>query len=132
MERLVMSVGSGDDGCVAVLLEGELDLEVCDALESALRALSSGTGQHLVLDLRRLRFLDSTGLRAIVSIVRSVEREGGTLRLIQGPWQIRRVFELTGMDRTIRFVAADDLTPIPGNDALSSTVRLASSGSIAS
>jgi anti-sigma B factor antagonist len=133
VERLVVSVESRNDGSIAVVLEGELDLDVCDSLERALEALSTETGEHLVLDLRALRFMDSTGLRAIVSMARRVERQGGSLRLIQGPAQVRRVFELTGMDRSMGFVAADGMVlSRPGGEAPAPPGPLGPSGLIAS
>jgi anti-anti-sigma factor len=48
-----------------------------------------------VLDLRELTFLDSTGLRLILSERMAARKTGGRFELIAGPPEVQRVFELT-------------------------------------
>jgi anti-anti-sigma factor len=79
-----------------LVLRGELDLaSVPQLLEQAEAAI--GDGGSLVLDLRGLRFIDSTGLGAVARIDRAAQRAGTTLTLVAGPANVQRVFEISGM-----------------------------------
>jgi anti-anti-sigma factor len=87
-------------------LHGELDLasvtELVDRAEAALRE-----GGPLVLDLRGLRFIDSTGLGAVARIDRAARRAGTNLALVAGPANVQRVFEISGMVDALTWTAED-------------------------
>jgi anti-anti-sigma factor len=51
----------------------------------------------LVLDLRMLKFLDSTGLRLILAAHARALKRGGRLTIVQGTDAVRRIFRLTGV-----------------------------------
>jgi len=55
--------------------------------------------KELVLDLRRLRFVDSSGMGAILSCLRQLSAKGGDLKLCGMSRQVRTVFELVRMHR---------------------------------
>ena len=55
--------------------------------------------KELVLDLRRLRFVDSSGMGAILSCLRQLSAKGGDLKLCGMNRQVRSVFELVRMHR---------------------------------
>jgi len=57
------------------------------------------TQRELVLDLRRLRFVDSSGMGAILSCLRQLSAKGGDLKLCGMTRQVRTVFELVRMHR---------------------------------
>jgi anti-sigma B factor antagonist len=81
----------------------ELPLEELDASNAA--ELKSGVApmleQHpkMVLDLRRLRFIDSSGLGAFLSCLRKAAERGGDLKLCGMSKTVRGVFELVRMHR---------------------------------
>jgi anti-anti-sigma factor len=81
---------------VVVVPMGDLDLASADALERAVRTLPRDGGEDLVIDLRRLDYLDSTGLRVLLELRREAERDGLALKLVPGPPAVQRVFQLTG------------------------------------
>jgi anti-sigma B factor antagonist len=58
----------------------------------------------VVLDLRKLKFLDSTGLRLIWSAHSRARRCGRRLRIVPGSDAVRRIFRLTGMNERLDFV----------------------------
>ncbi len=60
----------------------------------------------IVLDLTALRFMDSTGLRSILRADAVVRAAGRKLALVDGPEPVRRVFDITGMRRLLRFVSS--------------------------
>jgi anti-anti-sigma factor len=85
-----------------VTLTGELDLAGVAALEQELDGAAAGA---VVLDLRGLEFMDSTGLRAIVVAALEAQRAGGSLALVAGPEPVMRVFDITRMRERLTFVA---------------------------
>ena len=92
------------EGVVTLRPTGELDIGTADRLE---RVLLQGrrAGDRVVLDLRRLEFIDSTGLRSIVHAVETARRERWELRLRRGPRAVHRVFEISGIAGALPFEA---------------------------
>lgn len=80
---------------VAVAVSGELDLQSADALEHEVAGLHAAGHERVVVDLRRLEFIDSTGLRVLIELHRTSERQGRHLSLVRGPRPVQRIFELT-------------------------------------
>jgi anti-sigma B factor antagonist len=81
---------------------GELDIGTAPRLESALLE-GRRAGDRVVLDLGRLEFIDSTGLRVIVNAVEAARRGRWELRLRHGPRAVRRVFEIAGVVDALPF-----------------------------
>ncbi|MGE0702511.1 MAG: STAS domain-containing protein [Vicinamibacterales bacterium] len=63
---------------------------------------------NLVLDLSRLRFVDSSGLGAFISCLRKLNAKGGDLKLCGMTRQVRAVFELVRMHRVFDILATKD------------------------
>lgn len=80
---------------VAVVPEGELDASVTDLLEREVRELRGAGFDHVVIDLRKLRFIDSAGLRVLLSLRNDSLRDGHRLTLLRGSRDVQRLFELT-------------------------------------
>ena len=80
---------------VRVVPVGELDMASCPALEQTIRELRDVGFDHVVLDLRRLRFLDSTGLRLLLELSAAARENSHRLELIEGPPDVQRVIQLT-------------------------------------
>ena len=84
---------------------GELDLAAVDILAAALTPVEKEFGE-IVIDLRRVEFLDSTGLRVILSADARSRSDGFKLKIINGPEQVRQVLALTGMDKHLPLIDA--------------------------
>lgn len=82
---------------------GELDLATVGTLRAELEAIE-GCGR-VVLDLRGLSFIDSTGLCLLVSLHRRAQREGFALTLVMPPEPAQRAIELAGLDQALPFVS---------------------------
>lgn len=95
-----------DAASVIVRMAGELDLEVAGGVAAAVEDLLDGSC-HVVLDLRELSFLDSSGIHMLVAAQRSAERRHRAVSLIRGPRQVQRALELTGTESLFSFVAAE-------------------------
>jgi anti-anti-sigma factor len=83
----------GDE--IAVIPVGELDLATADVLDHEVRKARRAGFDHVVIDLRGVSFVDSTGLRILLSLSRDAAREGYGLSLVRGCHEIERIFELT-------------------------------------
>jgi anti-anti-sigma factor len=92
-----------DNGGVALILSGELDLASAPYFEQALEEARSAQPTRLLIDLRNLVFMDSTGLRALLLARQHASSGDHQLVLRRGPHQVQRVFELTGTLDTFTF-----------------------------
>jgi anti-sigma B factor antagonist len=81
---------------VSVVPAGELDLSSCPALEHEVRQLRAAGFDRLVVDLRRVSFIDSAALRALLGFRGDAEREGHGFAVVPGPPNVQRIFEITG------------------------------------
>jgi len=78
-------------------VSGELDLAAASSLEEELdRALSSGS-QRIVVDLKSLEFIDSTGLSVLVRAHQRAQESGLELGLVNPGAQVERLLSLTGL-----------------------------------
>ena len=87
-------------GDVAVVVIPVEELDASNAPEFK-RDMAPALEAHanLVLDLSRLRFVDSSGLGAFISCLRKLNARGGDLKLSGMSKQVRAVFELVRMHR---------------------------------
>jgi anti-sigma B factor antagonist len=91
-----------------VRLSGEIDLAAVEAIETELLPLEDRF-PTIVLDLRGVTFLDSTGLRAIVSADSRARKNGFELKIIRGPEQIQKILYLSGLDKILPLVDPEEL-----------------------
>ena len=94
------------NGSVAVVAAtGELDLSGAALLEPELERLVDEPGlATVVLDLRGLEFMDSSGLRLIVLVDMRARAAGRRFALVRGGETVHRVFEITRMTERLDFV----------------------------
>jgi anti-sigma B factor antagonist len=86
------------EGARAVLgVQGELDAYTAPALEDRISALLGEGVSDLVLDLSQTGFLDSSGLRALLTVHRRLESGKGQLNLRDPSEPVLRLLEITGL-----------------------------------
>jgi anti-anti-sigma factor len=90
------------DDTVVIVLQGELDLATAPELERVADDALATPCAKLVIDLRELTFLDSSGMRAFLRIQAKLG-DGVVLALIPGPQAVQRVFELAGLTAALPF-----------------------------
>ena len=91
-----------------VKLSGDLDLSTAKRAEEAIEAAERSGAATVVVDLRGLSFMDSTGLRVIVSADKRARRSNKRVVIVQGPAPVRRVFEITRLDERLDIVDTPD------------------------
>ena len=94
---------------LVVAPRGEIDLATVDQVRDAVER-DRQSGETIVLDLREVGFMDTSGLRYVLELVERAPREGFDVRLVRGPSAVQRVFEVSGLEPRLPFV--DD----PGAD----------------
>jgi anti-sigma B factor antagonist len=93
----------------ALILKGELDMASAEMVSEMLQATEAGRPSVIALDLRQLRFMDSTGLALAVRAHTRARQEGRRFVIVPGPAQVQKVFAITGLDNVLEFV--DGLEP---------------------
>ena len=78
-----------------VIPVGELDLSTADHVAEAVRDLVAAGHATIVMDLRRVEFIDSQGLRMLLVLRNDAKRDGHELNLFPPAPSARRVFHLT-------------------------------------
>lgn len=95
---------SDEDGVRVLALRGELDVDTEPVLRRPLLE-AVATQPAVVLDAAGLSFVDSHGMRLLLSALRESGRHGGRLVIACENPTVLRLFALTGMDRTFCIVA---------------------------
>ena len=90
-----------NNGVVRVALSGELDIASSPLFEEALDAVIADGSRAVMIDLRDLTFIDSSGLRALLRARTQAESSGKGLILIGASDSAQRLFELTGMQHLL-------------------------------
>ena len=91
---------------VRIAVVGELDVLTVDRLDRALRR-TRFEAETVVLDLRRMTFMDSSGVHMLRRAAARIRQAGGRLTVVRGPNAIDRLFALVGLDRELHVV--DDI-----------------------
>ena len=93
-----INVDQQDEIAIAEIPVEELDASNAGELKRDMAPILEAN-THLVIDLTRLRFVDSSGLGAMLSCLRHVSAKGGDLKLCGLSRQVRAAFELVRMHR---------------------------------
>jgi anti-sigma B factor antagonist len=93
------------DGADAVVsLEGEVDLYTAPELKQELHRLVGEGAKRIVIDMTATTFIDSTTLGVLLSVVKRVRPEGGAVVLVCPDRNVKRIFEITLLDRVFTIV----------------------------
>ena len=110
MEILEVKTENRNRG-VRIALRGELDLSTVGKVQDELRRVEASSPALVVLDLSKLTFLDSTGLRCLVTADERARDEGRRVVIVRGPEPVQRVFSITRLEERLEIV--DDASSVP-------------------
>lgn len=102
MPSLLTVVVSREGHVVSVEASGELDMANVDELETALAEVRA-PGVSIVLDLSGITFMDSTGLKLLLTADAAARSDGYSLELRAPSKAVLRVFEITGVLERLPF-----------------------------
>ena len=100
---ILRSARDGDRHHIELL--GELDIAGAPRLEEELLSVERSDAAAIVVDLRGLEFIDSTGIRLLLMAAER-SRANGRFTLLRGPKQVHRVFEITDLVDRLPFADA--------------------------
>ena len=103
IEEGLLKIRSDAQDAHFVSLHGELDLASAKALEDEFIRVEATSVSRIVLDLRELEFIDSTGLAVIMRAHERAKRDGHVLRVLRPNGQVGRVFEICHLDEVLAF-----------------------------
>jgi anti-sigma B factor antagonist len=106
-EQLRIATRRGADRTI-VQLDGELDIVNTPLLREALANGDLAASAMLVLDLRKLSFIDSTGLKAIFAARDESRRRGQKFAVTPGSRQVQRLLSVTRLDEHLSTIATPD------------------------
>ncbi len=83
---------------VCVELSGELDISTAANVETRLMEVEKSAPERLILDLRRVNFIDSTGLSMIINADGRARKDGRRLTIVSGDGVPRRILRTVGLE----------------------------------
>jgi stage II sporulation protein AA (anti-sigma F factor antagonist) len=89
-------------------LFGECDLSQKETLRAAVREVFGTCPEHIVLDLSRLSFIDSTGIQVVIEACQRAGDKNVRLEICAGSGQVAEVFELCALTTFLPFVSDDE------------------------
>jgi anti-sigma B factor antagonist len=100
---------SGERTSQTISLIGELDMANATTLSAELERAEGEDPRTITIDMRKLEFIDSTGIAVLVAAHRRLNVGGERIRLVRSEAiGVRRVMEVTGLDRALPFVATSE------------------------
>jgi anti-sigma B factor antagonist len=110
----LQTIGPTGD-CAVLQVTGEVDVYTAPILRQQILELAAKGAVHLIADLSRVDFLDSTGLGALVGGLKRLREAGGSLVLVISTPRILRIFQITGLTKAlaVQSSVADAITADP-------------------
>jgi anti-anti-sigma factor len=93
---------------VVIGVRGELDLASSPALEHELERGAAAQAEVVIVDLRNLEFMDSTGLSVLVRAHQRATENGQRFGVVRGPQQVQRLLSLTGVAERLNLADSPD------------------------
>jgi anti-sigma B factor antagonist len=106
-------------GADVLELAGDAELSTVDEFIQRLLELSASGRARIILDLSLVSFVDSTVVNALLASVARIRRSGGDLVIVCPNPDVRRVFDVTGLEAIFRIVdtRAQAASTLPNPDS---------------
>ena len=97
-----------DESTYVIALAGEVDLYTAPEFKQQLLDVIGQGGKDVVVDFSDTTFIDSTTLGVLVGGVKRLRAQDGRLSLVCSDRNIRKIFEITGLDRVFTIYPTRD------------------------
>lgn len=94
-----MYVRTLDEGLPVIELEGEVDVYTAPQLKQQMIVMLEGGAKQILVNLANVEYLDSTALGVLIGGLKRMREMDGNMTLVCPSPRIRRVFEITGLDK---------------------------------
>ncbi|MFE5220450.1 MULTISPECIES: STAS domain-containing protein [unclassified Streptomyces] len=94
-------VTTATDGITVITVTGEIDQNSAPPLTGALQSAARGERPRIVVDMRQVTFIDSSGINDFLTARRDLAAAGGWLRLAGVPDRVLRILTIVGLDTVI-------------------------------
>lgn len=102
MKDVVASHRTLEGGASALDFQGEIDVYNSTEVKDALGRLLDEGAMQVMVSLEEVRYIDSTGLGALIEGFERLRRKGGRMVIVCTHPRIVRIFHITGLDQIIR------------------------------
>jgi anti-sigma B factor antagonist len=92
-----VNVRESEGDAYVVELGGEIDVYTSPKVKDAITELIDQGHYNLVINLEKVRYIDSTGLGVLIGGLKRVREHGGSVSLVCTNPQIRKIFDITGL-----------------------------------
>lgn len=106
--NLKVSAHSLGEKVSVISLEGEVDVYTAPQLKQQIISLLDEDITHITVDLAAVEYLDSTALGVLIGGLKRLRERDGTLNLVIPNPRIRRIFEITGLDKIFDIYQTQD------------------------
>jgi anti-sigma B factor antagonist len=96
------------DNSPVIGLEGEVDVYTAPQLKQTMIDLLEQGARRIIVDLTNVEYLDSTALGVLIGGLKRLREADGNLVLICPSARIKRVFEITGLDKIFEMYNCED------------------------
>ena len=90
------------DQIAIISAEGDIDFSISQKLKEELAGIISKGKTKLIIDLEKIRYIDSSGLEAITSTQTKAQASHGDVYLICTEPSIKKIFDITGLDEYVK------------------------------
>ncbi|MFB9222935.1 STAS domain-containing protein [Paracoccus cavernae] len=98
-----LSISSQEDRQIVTIEEARLDAAIATAFKDRMREILPQAGAGIILDLSQVNFMDSSGLGAVIAVLKAMP-EGRELQLAGLTPNVERVFRLTHMNSVFKII----------------------------
>lgn len=96
-DNLLRFAREGSASHVRLIGDGEIDAHSVSVLRAVAEDAIGSGAEHIDIDLARVTFIDSSGLRALAEAHAAAEARGSTLTIVELSGPVRRILEISGM-----------------------------------
>ncbi len=102
-----ISTRSSKNEIPLIELEGEVDVYTAPQLKQQMLSFLDSGANEMVIDLTKVEYLDSTALGVLIGGLKRIRERDGNLALICPNQRVRRVFEITGLDKIFNIYSSE-------------------------
>jgi anti-sigma B factor antagonist len=103
-----VNVREAPGDCYVVDLSGEIDVYTSPKVKDAIGELIDRGVYYLVINLEKVRYIDSTGLGVLIGGLKRVREHGGSVNLVCTNPQIKKIFDITGLVKIFGIFESED------------------------